>query len=115
MKASLSLLSAVAALTLSAGVAQAASPQGDQLMNGRSVYGVPISGAKADKVVDVKDGGSINIDCGQVVEFRDGGKSFSWKFDSVQHRAVDLAAIAPSGFGAKGFVVHVSRNEAEGN
>ncbi|MBO9687582.1 CzcE family metal-binding protein [Roseateles chitosanitabidus] len=115
MKASLSLLSAVATLTLAAGAAQAAAPQADQLMNGRSAYGVPAAGIQADKVVDVKDGGSLNIDCGQTVEFRDGGKSFTWKFDSVQHRAVNLAQIAPSGFGAKGFVVHVSRNEAEGN
>jgi hypothetical protein len=49
------------------------------------------------------------------VEFRDGAKTFTWKFDSAQHRAVNLAVIAPEGFANKNFTVHVSRNESEGS
>ena len=114
MKGSVSILSAVAAVMLTAGASQAAT-QSELLMNGRSPHGLPVSGAKADKVVDVTRGGSINVDCGQVVEFRDGGKTFSWKFDSAQHRAVNLANIAPEGFANANFTVHVSRNESEGS
>lgn len=113
MKASLSVLSVVAAVVLTAGVAQAASSE--VLANGRSVYGVAVTGAAVDKVVDVKDGGHINIDCGQVVEFRDGAKTFTWKFDTVQHRAVNLAKIAPADFAGKKFTVYVDRNDAERN
>lgn len=114
MKVSVSILSAVAAVMLTAGAAQAATPS-ELLTNGRSPHGLPVAGGKADKVVDVKQGGTLNIDCGQIVEFRDGAKTFAWKFESAQHRAVNLAAIAPEGFVNKNFTVHVSPNEAEGS
>jgi hypothetical protein len=114
VKVTVSILSAVAAVLMTAGAAQAAQ-QSDLLVNGRSTHGLPVSGAAADKVVNVKEGGSINVDCGQIVEFRDGAKTFTWKFDSAQHRAVNLAVIAPEGFANKNFTVHVSRNESEGS
>lgn len=107
---------ALAAVLMTLGAAQAApAASADLLMNGRSAHGVPVSGAAADKVVNVSEGGVLNIDCGQVVEFRDGGKAFAWKFDSAQHRAVNLVAIAPAGFASKNFTVHVGRNASEGN
>ena len=113
MKVSMSILSAVAAVMLTAG-AQAAT-QSELLMNGRSPHGLPVAAVKADKVVDVKQGGFVNVDCGQIVEFRDGAKTFTWKFDSAQHRAVNLPVIAPEGFANANFTVYVSRNESEGS
>jgi len=86
------------------------------LLNGNSVYGVPAQANAASKVIDVtKAAQEINLKCGEVVNFRNGDKSFTWKFDSVGHAAVDLAAIAPAGFAGAGIKVYVERNEGERN
>ncbi|MBN6746388.1 CzcE family metal-binding protein [Acidithiobacillus sp. MC2.1] len=88
----------------------------ERLPNGKSVYGSEVvqPGSSA-KVVNVDDRNSLNVDCGDIITFRRGEKVFTWKFDSVNHRPVDLRAISPSGFVDKPFVIYVSRNEAERN
>ncbi|MDH0863845.1 CzcE family metal-binding protein [Mitsuaria sp. GD03876] len=99
---------------LFAGIAgPAAAQSSERLMNGNSVYGVPFAGAKADVVVDLNARQSLDIVCGQTVQFRQGDKSFTWKFDVVGHRSVDLAKIAPAGFVTKPFTVHVEKNDGE--
>ncbi len=47
--------------------------------------------------------------------FRSGGECFSWKFDVVGHRVVDLQAIAPVGFSGEPLKAHVAHNDAERN
>jgi hypothetical protein len=106
-------LIAVAASMFAGLAAQAAPQPNERLMNGNSVYGVPYAGQKTDFVVDLDSRRTINIKCGQTVLFRQGGKTFSWKFDVVGHRAVDLSKIAPAGFSDKPFKVYVVRNEGE--
>lgn len=85
----------------------------ERLMNGNSIYGVPFAGQKTDFVVDLDSRKAINIECGQTVQFRQGGKTFAWKFDVVGHRAVDLSKIAPAGFSSMPFKVYVDKNEGE--
>lgn len=65
------------------------------------------------RVVNVAEQDSLNVTCGDVVTFQSGGKTFSWKFDTTRHSAVDLQKIAPAGFSEKNFKVYVSRNEGE--
>jgi len=50
-----------------------------------------------------------------VISFRDGDKTFTWKFDVVGHQAVKLAALTPAGFNTQTLTIHVSRNVGEGS
>lgn len=79
----------------------------------RSWLGKPIAAAVGAKTIDVTKVKTINIDCGEVVTFRNGEKTFTWKFDVVGHRNVDLKSIAPADFNAPDVRVYVSRNDSE--
>jgi hypothetical protein len=102
-------LIALAALTSTA--AFAAGPH--TLMNGNSLLGVPAVAERSTKVLDVATTQSTNVVCGDVVTFRNGAKTFTWKFDVISHRTVDLQKIAPAGFTSKPLLVYVERNEYE--
>lgn len=99
-------------LLVSANIALANTPK---LPNGDSVYGKPTASAPAAKVVDVATAKNLRVECGEVVTFRNGDKTFSWKFDVAGHRAVDLQAIAPTGFGSAPLTVYVGKNSLERN
>ena len=101
-------------LALSATVASAAMNT-STLANGKSVYGAAASASQTARVVDVSAASTLNIDCGETVTFRSGDMSFSWKFDVVGHRVVDLQAIAPAGFSSKPLKVYVARSDGERN
>lgn len=107
------ILVAAFALTGHAAIAS----NGTTLSNGNSVYGVPTTPTASSKVVDLSKAPpkSLNINCGDVISFRDGDKTFTWKFDVVGHQAIKLAAIAPAGFNAQALTIHVSRNDGEGS
>ncbi|MBT9455355.1 MAG: CzcE family metal-binding protein [Burkholderiaceae bacterium] len=106
------ILAAGLALTAHAAIATS----NPTLRNGNSLFGVPAVATAASKVFDVTKGAkALNIACGDVVNFRSGDKTFTWKFDVVNHQTVDLAAIAPAGFSTNSLKVYVSRNEAERN
>ncbi len=114
MNRSFTSLTIAFGLALSAAMANAAVGT-TTLANGKSVYGAAASASQAAKVVDVASAGTLNVDCGETVTFRNGDKSFSWKFDVVGHRVVDLQAIAPAGFSSKPMKVYVARNDGERN
>ena len=42
--------------------------------------------------------------------FRSGGQLFTWTFNGLDRRAVDVTKIAPAGFPTKPLVVHVGLN-----
>lgn len=112
MKRVITTTSLILGLLVAAGAAQAAAGQ-DRLYNGKSVYGQAVAAPEKGRVVDVSAVKAVNVNCGETVTFQKGGKSFTWKFDTVDHRVVDLRAIAPAGFADGSFKVYVSRNEAE--
>ena len=88
----------------------------ETIATSRTAEGIHLRWSRISKVVDLsKAPKSLNINCGDVISFRDGDKTFTWKFDVVGHQAVKLAAIAPAGFNAQAFTVYVSRNDSEGN
>ncbi|MBB4843803.1 hypothetical protein HNP55_002326 [Paucibacter oligotrophus] len=111
----LTLALALSALGL-AGASQAATgANGERLMNGKSVYGVPAAASSAVKEINVDQLSTLNVNCGDTLSFRRGEQSFTWKFDVVGHRIVDLQKIAPAGFIDKPLLVYVDRNESERN
>lgn len=112
MKRATLTISTLLGLLMSVTAAQA-TPLQESMFNGRSVYGVPASAQQASKVVDVDKVSAVNVECGETVVFRKDEQSFAWKFDTVGHRAVNLAKIAPKEFAGKPLTVYVSPNEAE--
>ena len=82
----------------------------DTFMNGKSYYGEPTSQVPAARVVDIASSGAINVPYGETVTFRSEGKQFSWTFNGLGGRAVDVAKIAPAGFSAKTFAAYVGRD-----
>jgi hypothetical protein len=49
---------------------------------------------------------------GESVTFRSGGQLFTWTFNGLDRRAVDVSKIAPAGFPTKPLVVYVGLNPA---
>jgi len=94
--------------------AQATPQRNDAMLNGKSVHGEAVAAPQNARIVNLDAGKSVNVKCGEVITFQKAGKSFSWKFDSAQHRAVDVRTIAPAGFADKPLMVYVSRSEWEG-
>lgn len=104
---------AQSSLALGLLVAVAGAQAGDRLYNGQSVHGRSVEQPQHARVVDVDAHKTLNVNCGDTVTFRKGSQSFSWKFDTVGHGAVDLRAIAPAGFSDKKLMIYVSRSEGE--
>lgn len=106
-------LVAVVALVASAAAAHAAGP--DTFPSGRSYYGSPGGDATAARLVDVAAGKYINVQYGETITFRSEGQQFTWTFDGLDRRAVDLAKIAPAGFAAKAFTIYIPGNPSNRN
>jgi hypothetical protein len=102
-----------AAALLSATAALASQP--DTFPSGRSHFGVPNTAEQATKVVDVRSTKSIDLVCGETVTFRNGDKTFSWRFDTVNHGKVDARKVAPAGFMTEPLMVYVRANDYERN
>ncbi|MFZ5520662.1 MAG: CzcE family metal-binding protein [Pseudomonadota bacterium] len=107
-------LAVTASAVLAPGLAQASTSK--TLMNGQSSFGIPVQVAQTQRVVDVASlqRSFINVTCGDVVTFKNGDRTFSWRFEVANHAAFDLQAIAPQGFLDKAVKVYVSRNDQEG-
>ena len=78
--------------------------------NGQSFYGRPAQQAGTARVLDLASARHLNVAYGETVTFRSEGKEFSWTFDGLDRRAVDVAKIAPAGFSSKPFNVYVAQN-----
>lgn len=84
----------------------------DTFMNGQSYYGEPTTQVAAARVVDIASSGRITVAYGETVTFRSESTQFSWIFNGLDRRSVDVAKIAPAGFAVKPFVAYVGRNPA---
>lgn len=103
----ITLLCAIGATTS----AYAAGP--DQLLNGKSPYGTQVADGPEAIKADLAKSRYLNVRCGDTVTFVRGDRTFSWKFESLGHRAVPLSKIAPAGFAPDNYMVYVARNEGE--
>lgn len=100
--ATLVALSALPFATFAAG--------GDRFLNGQSIYGQPAAQGAPVRVVDLGSTDRLNVAYGESVAFRNGAKQFSWTFDGLDRRSVDVSQIAPADFAGKPLVVYVGRN-----
>jgi len=82
---------------------------GNTFMNGQSIYGQPAAQGAPVRVVDLASTDRLNVVYGESVTFS-GAQQFSWTFDGLDRRAVDVNQIAPAGFAGKPVVVYVGRN-----
>ncbi|MDA8519641.1 CzcE family metal-binding protein [Acidovorax sp. NCPPB 4044] len=92
-----------------------AEADGTAYASGQSTLGRPASATDAVRTVDASQTRTLNVKCGQTIAFRNGDKTFAWKFDVAAHRPVSLAAISPPDFGAGTLQVYVAPNEGERN
>ena len=84
----------------------------DTFANGQSYYGQLTSPQAVTRVVDLGSASRINVADGESVTFRSGGQLFTWTFNGLDRRAVDVTKIAPAGFPTKPLVVYVGLNPA---
>ena len=83
---------------------------GPVFMNGQSIYGQPATQGAPVRVVDLAATDRLNVGYGESVVFRSGAQQFSWTFNGLDRRSVDVSQIAPAGFASKPFAVHVGRS-----
>ncbi len=83
----------------------------DRFANGMCLYGSSHTGQQAERVIDVqKAGHTVGVNYGETVKFVDGDKSFTWTFNGLGGRNVDVQRIAPAGFMTHGLNVSVDRD-----
>ncbi len=83
---------------------------GPVLVNGQSIYGQPATLGAPVRVVDLAAMDRLNVGYGESVVFRSGAQQFSWTFNGLDRRSVDVSQIAPAGFVSKPFAVQVGRS-----
>lgn len=60
--------------------------------------GTPVHEGSADRTVVIEPGAKwVNVNRNETVRFVVGGKSFTWRFDTLNQSAVALDKIAPAG------------------
>ncbi len=84
-------------------------------MNCQSIYGQPGAQGAPVRVVDLATTHQLNVEHGQSVVFRLGAQQFSWTFNGLGERSVDLSQIAPAGFANKPFTVRIGRDPSNRN
>ncbi len=101
-------VSAALGLSVVSGTAFAMSPE--RFMSGESFNGQPTDGATNARVVDVAAVKSVSVGYGETLRFVNAGKTFSWQFNGLDNRRVDLQHIAPTDFSAKSLNIHVGKD-----
>ena len=71
--------------------------------------GTPAQAAQAARVIKLGAGSEyLNVNRGEFVTIVNGGKTFTWKFDTLGTPSFELAKIAPRDFGASAIRVYVA-------
>lgn len=83
----------------------------DTFRNGQSFYGEPaLSTTATTRRVDIDTAPYLNVEWDETVTFVSGGRNFSWTFNGLDWRSVDLRKIAPPGFLDRRWRVYIGRN-----
>lgn len=100
----------IAALVL--GAASLPASANDVFRNGQSFWGQPAdqNTSASARAVDLGTARHLRVAYGETIKFRSEGKEFSWTFNGLDRRAVDLARFAPAGFSGPPLMVHVAQN-----
>lgn len=102
--------STLRAALLAALAAAAFSANADTFMNGESFYGTPTAATAYARQVAVGSRATMNVDYDGVVTFTNEGRSFTWRFNGLDDRPVDITKIAPAGFPTKPLTIYVAPN-----
>ena len=74
-----------------------------------NALGTPAQGALTARVINLGTGSEyLNVNRGEFVTIVNGGKTFTWKFDTLGTPSFELAKIAPRDFGASAIRVYVA-------
>ncbi len=73
---------------------------GNTFINGQSLYGQPAAQGASVRVVDLASTDRLNVAYGESITFRSGARQFSWTFDGLDRRSVDVNQIAAAGWQA---------------
>lgn len=82
---------------------------------GESIFGEPGRADSAQRVVDVSSVNRLNVSYGETVMFTNGHEQFSWTFDGLDRRSLDLANIAPAYFAAGPFTIYIGMDPLKYN
>lgn len=73
--------------------------------------GTPVQSGYVDREITLADGAKyLNVQRNETVRINVGGKSFTWRFDTLGTPAFRLGEIAPQIDGAKGVMVYVAED-----
>lgn len=77
------------------------------------LYGEPTGQTQASRIIDVKPGMRyVNVDSGESVAFRSGGKVSAWTFaQMIRDTSVDLGLLMPDLPGGAGVRVYIDRSD----
>lgn len=106
------LFTVIALLGLTAAPLGSFAAGADTFANGQSHYGQPSTTQPATRTVEMGSINVINVAYGESVTFRNGGQLFTWTFNGLAGRSVDVSKIAPAGFPTKPLMVYVGPNPA---
>mmetsp|Transcript_16935 Transcript_16935/g.31861 ORF Transcript_16935/g.31861 Transcript_16935/m.31861 type:complete len:135 (+) Transcript_16935:193-597(+) len=84
------------------------STHADTFRNGESFYGTPTVATTYARQVTLGSRATMNVDYDSVVTFTNEGRSFTWQFNGLDHRPVDITKIAPAGFPTKPLIIYVA-------
>lgn len=101
------LLAPATATFASDGGAAAESPH---FANGQSIYGQVADANAATKTITLPTKRHLNVSYDETVRFVSGDRVFTWRFNGLGNRDVDLQVIAPKGFDAKGAMIHIDKD-----
>ena len=73
--------------------------------------GMPAASAAANREVTIDAKTKyVNADQGDTIRFVSQGKSFTWNFDTLSLRPIELKEIAPKDFGAGNVTIYLETN-----
>jgi len=84
------------------------STHADTFRNGESFYGAPTAATAYARQVTLGSRTTMNVGYGSVITFTNEGRSFTWQFNGLDHRPVDITKIAPAGFPTKPLIIYVA-------
>lgn len=114
LKLRLIATAALCAVTIAAPLTSLAAGA-DTFRNGKSYYGEASSETTAARVVDLGTTRAINVGFGETVTFRSGARTFTWTFNGLDQRGIDIAKIAPAGFPVQPLGIFIERSFSNRN
>lgn len=82
----------------------------DQFQNGQSFWGQAAEALASERTITLTADAKLNVKYGETLRFVSAGKSFVWRFNGLDSRAVELQRIAPADFDARNATIYIDRD-----